>query len=74
MGVSQGGKVGSQPIHITAKLAKTILFSEDSGSAKEVKPGESAAGTFPGKCFKQATQRRTTGCLVVSSVPLPSMS
>lgn len=45
---------GGQPILICAKLAKTTLFSVDSGSPKEVKPGGSYIGTLLGECFNQA--------------------
>lgn len=65
---------GGQRILISAILAKSTLFSVDSGSPKEVMPGGSYTGTFPGKCFNQATQRRTIEYLVVLSISLPSMS
>lgn len=59
-GVSQKDKVcvcvwGGSLFPPSLNLLKPPYFSEDSGLAKEIKPGGSYSGIFPGRCFNQAT-------------------
>lgn len=64
IGVSQKDKVcvwGGSLFPSLLNLLKPPYFSDDSELAKEIKPGGSYSGIFPGRCFNQATQRRAVG-------------